>query len=75
MNHSRQKIILNTLIQLTQGTNNEVKLTAISILGDYKYAIQNEETLNRLIELCFDHNKEVAITALKSLGKLSIHFQ
>lgn len=74
MSNYQQEIILNTLTKLTLGDNNDVKLTAISVLGDYKVTSQNDDAVNRLIELCFDHNKEVAITALRALGKLSIHF-
>ncbi|EMI5491512.1 HEAT repeat domain-containing protein [Providencia stuartii] len=69
-----EKQIISTLIGLTFRGNDDVKIAAISALGDYKATIEQQEAVVRLIDLCKDPNKEVAISSIRSLSKLSGHF-
>lgn len=69
-----EKQIINTLIELTFRGNDDVKIAAISALGDYKATIEQQEAVVRLIDLCKDPNKEVAVSSIRSLSKLSGHF-
>ncbi|QZY64949.1 HEAT repeat domain-containing protein [Providencia rettgeri] len=66
--------IINSLTELTEGNNDEIKLVAISTLGDYKATIENEITLSRLVALFKDPNKDVAIASIKAISKLSTYF-
>ncbi|WP_353243549.1 HEAT repeat domain-containing protein [Providencia sp.] len=75
MNSQQQISIIDILVKLTNGSNNEVKITAISALGDYKATIHYDIALNRLIDLCNEPNKDVVTAAIKSLSKLSPHFR
>ncbi|WP_368919710.1 HEAT repeat domain-containing protein [Providencia vermicola] len=68
-----EKQIINTLIELTFRGNDDVKIAAISALGDYKATIEQQEAVVRLIDLCKDPNKEVAVSSIRSLSKLSEH--
>ncbi|MEQ4621082.1 HEAT repeat domain-containing protein [Providencia vermicola] len=69
-----EKQIISTLIGLTFRGNDDVKIAAISALGDYKATIEQQDAVIRLIELCKDPNKEVAVSSIRSLSKLSEHF-
>ncbi|HEF8771190.1 HEAT repeat domain-containing protein [Providencia manganoxydans] len=69
-----EKQIISTLIGLTFRGNDDVKIAAISALGDYKATIEQQEAVVRLIDLCKDPNKDVAISSIRSLSKLSGHF-
>lgn len=69
-----EKEIINTLIELTFRGNDDVKIAAISALGDYKATIEQQNAVVRLIDLCKDPNKEVAVSSIRSLSKLSGHF-
>lgn len=69
-----ETVIINALYSLTFGSNNDVKMSAIMTLGDYKATIQQDAIIFRLIELCSDPNKEIAKSAIESLSKLSRHF-
>ncbi|MEX5918737.1 HEAT repeat domain-containing protein [Providencia hangzhouensis] len=66
--------IIETLIELTHRGNDDVKIAAISALGDYKATVEQQNAINRLIELCRYPNKDVAVSAIKALSKLSHHF-
>ncbi|HCT9039601.1 HEAT repeat domain-containing protein [Providencia rettgeri] len=66
-----RKDIINMLVELTHRSNDEVKIAAVSALGDYKATIEQQAAVSRLIELCKDPNKEVAISAIRALSKLS----
>ncbi|BBU96265.1 HEAT repeat domain-containing protein [Providencia rettgeri] len=66
--------IINTLIELTHRGNDDVKIAAVSALGDYKATIEQQAAISRLIELCKDPNKDVAISAIRALSKLSDYF-
>ncbi|MCW2257898.1 HEAT repeat protein [Providencia alcalifaciens] len=68
------KQIIAMLIDLTFRGNDDVKIAAISALGDYQATIEQEQAIIRLIELCKDPNKEVAVSSIKSLSKLSGYF-
>ena len=63
--------VIKTLIELTNRTNDDVKIAAIIALGEYKSAINQNNTIIRLLELCKDPNREVAISAIKAVSKLS----
>lgn len=69
-----EKQIIAMLIELTFRGNDDVKIAAISALGDYQATIEQEKAIIRLIELCKDPNKEVAVSSIKSLSKLSGYF-
>ncbi|MEX6219017.1 HEAT repeat domain-containing protein, partial [Providencia hangzhouensis] len=56
---------------LTKRKNDDVKIAAISALGDCKIRLKQHNTINRLLELCNDPNKDVAISAIKAISKLS----
>ncbi|MEX9783986.1 HEAT repeat domain-containing protein [Providencia manganoxydans] len=62
-----EKQIISTLIGLTFRGNDDVKIAAISALGDYKATIEQQEAVVRLIDLCKDPNKDVAISSIRSL--------
>jgi HEAT repeat protein len=66
--------IIDTLVELTRRGNDDVKIAAVSALGDYKATIEQQTAISRLIELCKDPNKDVAISAIKALSKLSGYF-
>ncbi|QXX84245.1 HEAT repeat domain-containing protein [Providencia sp. R33] len=66
--------IIGTLVELTRRSNDDVKIAAVSALGDYKATIEQHLAISRLIELCKDPNKDVAISAIKALSKLSGYF-
>ncbi|MBP6122956.1 MULTISPECIES: HEAT repeat domain-containing protein [Providencia] len=66
--------IIKTLLDLTFRGNDDVKIEAISALGDYKATTEQQDAVTRLIELCQDPNKEVAVSSIKSLSKLSEYF-
>ncbi|EKT58146.1 HEAT repeat domain-containing protein [Providencia burhodogranariea] len=68
------KQIIAMLIELTFRGNDDVKIAAISALGDYQATIEQEQAIIRLIELCKDPNKEVAVSSIRSLSKLSGYF-
>lgn len=69
-----ERKIINTLLDLTFRGNDDVKIEAISALGDYKATIEQQAAVARLIELCQDPNKDVAVSSIKSLSKLSGYF-
>ncbi|HGN1705620.1 TPA: HEAT repeat domain-containing protein [Providencia rettgeri] len=75
MKSEQQLNIISTLVNLTNGSNNAVKIAAISALGDYEATIEYGIALNRLIDLCNESNKEVVTAAIKSLSKLSPYFR
>ncbi|HGN9113739.1 TPA: HEAT repeat domain-containing protein, partial [Providencia stuartii] len=62
------------LVELTYGTNNDVKIAAINALGDYKCSIEQEDAIDRLLVLCDDYNKEIAVASISSLSKLAKFF-
>ncbi|GAB1437635.1 hypothetical protein MASR2M36_03680 [Providencia sp.] len=66
--------IIKTLIELTHRGNDDVKIAAISALGDYRATVEQQKAINRLLELCKDPNRDVAVSAIKALSKLSDHF-
>ncbi len=66
--------IINVLIALTNRNNDDVKIAAITALGDYKATVEQNAAISRLVDLCKDPNKDVAISAIKSLSKLSGYF-
>ncbi|HGN1708048.1 TPA: HEAT repeat domain-containing protein [Providencia rettgeri] len=68
------KIIINTLVELTHRGNDDIKLAAIRALGKYKRTIEQQDAINRVIELCQSPNKDIAITAIQALSKLSDYF-
>lgn len=45
------KEILRTLLELTFRANDDVKIAAISTLGDYKATIEQQDAIIRLIQL------------------------
>ena len=65
--------IINTLLNLTNRNNDDVKIAAISALGDCKSPMKKMNTMNRLLELCNDPNRDVAISAIKAVSKLLNH--
>jgi len=69
-----KKRIINVLVELTNRGNDDIKISAISALGDYQATIEHEDAINRLLDLCQNSNKEIAITAINSLSKLSKYF-
>ncbi|HHQ2586091.1 TPA: HEAT repeat domain-containing protein [Providencia rettgeri] len=69
-----EKNIISTLVELTRRSNDDVKIAAVSALGDYKATIEQHTAISRLIELCKDPNRDVAISAIKALSKLSDYF-
>lgn len=69
----KEKIVKN-LVELTYGSNNDVKIAAISALGDYKCAIEQQHAIDRLLNLCDDYNKDVAVASITSLSKLARFF-
>ncbi|KLN97455.1 hypothetical protein [Moellerella wisconsensis] len=69
----KNKIVEN-LVSLTYGTNNDVKVAAINALGDYQCTIELEGAIERLISLCGDYNKDIAIASIISLSKLAKFF-
>lgn len=68
------KTIVGMLTNLTFRVNDEIKIAAISALGDYKATIEYQEAIVRIINLCQDPNKEIAVSAINTLSKLSIYF-
>ncbi len=66
--------IICTLIELTNRSNDDVKIAAITALGDYRATVEQQAAISRLIELCKDPNRDVAISAIRSLSKLSGFF-
>ncbi|MEX9822246.1 hypothetical protein AB7X19_19225 [Providencia vermicola] len=40
---------MKNLVDLTYGSNNDVKIAAINALGDYKCSIEQQEAINRLL--------------------------
>lgn len=66
--------IVKTLIELTHRGNDDVKIAAISALGDYRATVEQQNAISRLLELCKDPNRDVAVSAIKALSKLSEHF-
>lgn len=66
--------IIKTLIELTHRGNDDVKIAAISALGDYRATVEQQKAINRLLDLCKDPNRDVAVSAIKALSKLSDHF-
>lgn len=69
-----RNFIIHTLVELTHRGNDDVKITAISALGDYKATVEQEIAISRLITLCKDPNKDVAISAINALSKLAHYF-
>ncbi|EPL9570136.1 HEAT repeat domain-containing protein [Providencia rettgeri] len=65
--------VINTLLDLTNRKNDDVKIAAISALGDCKLPIKQMNTMSRLLELCNDPNRDVAISAIKAVSKLLNH--
>ncbi|MDD9341227.1 MAG: HEAT repeat domain-containing protein [Providencia heimbachae] len=63
-----------TLIELTNRSNDDVKIAAITALGDYRATVEQKAAISRLIDLCKDPNRDVAISAIRSLSKLSEFF-
>lgn len=63
--------VINTLLNLTKRKNDDVKIAAISALGDCKAPMNAHNTIDRLLELCNDPNRDVAISAIKAISKLS----
>ncbi|SPZ18818.1 Uncharacterised protein [Providencia rettgeri] len=68
------KVIVGMLTKLTFRVNDEIKIAAISALGDFKATIEYNDAIIRIIDLCQDPNKEVAVSAINTLSKLSIYF-
>ncbi|WP_272525219.1 HEAT repeat domain-containing protein [Providencia sp. PROV196] len=66
--------VISTLVDLTHRSNDDVKIAAVSALGDYKATIEQQAAISRLIELCKDPNKDIAISAIRALSKLSGYF-
>ncbi|OAT53995.1 HEAT repeat domain-containing protein [Providencia heimbachae] len=66
--------IILTLIELTNRSNDDVKIAAITALGDYKATVEQQAAISRLLALCKDPNRDVAISAIRSLSKLSEFF-
>ncbi|WP_275076340.1 HEAT repeat domain-containing protein [Providencia rettgeri] len=62
------------IVSLTFRVNDEIKIAAISALGDFKATIEYNDAIIRIIDLCQDPNKEVAVSAINTLSKLSIYF-
>ncbi|EMT5583846.1 TPA: HEAT repeat domain-containing protein [Providencia stuartii] len=69
----KERIVKN-LVELTYGTNNDVKIAAINALGDYKCSIEQEDAIDRLLVLCDYYNKEIAVASISSLSKLAKFF-
>ncbi|MER5081893.1 HEAT repeat domain-containing protein [Providencia stuartii] len=69
----KERIVKN-LVELTYGTNNDVKIAAINALGDYKCSIEQEDAIDGLLVLCDDYNKEIAVASISSLSKLAKFF-
>ncbi|MBP6122236.1 MULTISPECIES: HEAT repeat domain-containing protein [Providencia] len=69
----KEKIVKN-LVELTYGANNDVKIAAITALGDYKCSIEQKDAIERLLNLCDDYNKDVAVASIASLSKLAKFF-
>ncbi|SPY72212.1 Uncharacterised protein [Providencia stuartii] len=69
----KERIVKN-LVELTYGTNNDVKIAAINALGDYKCSIEQEDAIDILLVLCDDYNKEIAVASISSLSKLAKFF-
>lgn len=69
-----KELIVKNLVELTYGTNNDVKVAAINALGDYKCSIEQQDAINRLLMLCDDYNKDIAIASITSLSKLAKFF-
>ncbi|EPK6164936.1 HEAT repeat domain-containing protein [Providencia stuartii] len=69
----KERIVKN-LVELTYGTNNDVKIAAINALGDHKCSIEQEDAIDRLLVLCDDYNKEIAVASISSLSKLAKFF-
>ncbi|AIN64654.1 HEAT repeat domain-containing protein [Providencia stuartii] len=68
------RTIVGMLTNLTFRVNDEIKIAAISALGDYKATIEHQEATVRIINLCQDPNKEIAVSAINTLSKLSVYF-
>ena len=68
------KVIVDMLTSLTYRVNDEIKIAAISALGDFKATIEYRDAIVRIIDLCQDPNKEVAVSAIHTLSKLSVYF-
>ncbi|AFH92693.1 TPA: HEAT repeat domain-containing protein [Providencia stuartii] len=68
------RTIVGMLTNLTFRVNDEIKIAAISALGDYKATIEHQEAIVRIINLCQDPNKEIAVSAINTLSKLSVYF-
>ncbi|MGI3428967.1 HEAT repeat domain-containing protein [Providencia stuartii] len=68
------RTIVGMLTNLTSRVNDEIKIAAISALGDYKATIEHQEAIVRIINLCQDPNKEIAVSAINTLSKLSVYF-
>lgn len=69
----KEKIVKN-LVDLTYGNNNDVKIAAITALGDYKCSIEQQDAIDRLLVLCDDYNKDIAVASIISLSKLAKFF-
>ncbi len=67
--------IINTLIELTYRSNDDVKTSAILALGDYQATVDQQQAILRLLELCKDTNKEVVVSAITALSKLALFMQ
>ncbi|MEX6197925.1 HEAT repeat domain-containing protein [Providencia stuartii] len=68
------RTIVGMLTNLTFRVNDEIKIAAISALGDYKATIEHQEAIVRIINLCQYPNKEIAVSAINTLSKLSVYF-
>ncbi|EKT56359.1 HEAT repeat domain-containing protein [Providencia sneebia] len=69
-----KKTIVENLVKLTYGSNNDVKIAAINALGDYKCSIEQQDAIERLLVLCNDYNREIAVASIYSLSKLAKFF-
>ncbi|MGQ7950950.1 HEAT repeat domain-containing protein [Providencia huashanensis] len=68
--------VLETFLRLTKRKNDDVKIAAISALGNCKLPIEQNNTINRLLELCHDPNRDIAISAINAVSKLlNQHFE
>lgn len=66
--------IVKILVNLTHGSNNDVKIAAINALGDYICSVEQQDAIDRLLILCDDYNKDIAVASIISLSKLSKYF-
>lgn len=64
---------VNILVKIIndKSSNYDIKLAAITTLGDVKSASNDSEAIKTLLSFCESSNKEIAITAMQAIAKLS----